>query len=160
LGVSSWTQRRPQKLYGSAERDEMIYGQVTRKHHQSFTESHLAIYFIRNRNERRLFSKHQEIINKKKAWARFYYHKHEHLVSFFTKNDCSYVESRSQDMIQINLNVQRPSLAKAWEISLSKRFKSRAHSTLDARNPLLLRIAFSRRTMLSSCIIRNAQSYP
>jgi transcriptional regulator with PAS, ATPase and Fis domain len=122
---------RPQKLYGAAERDEMIVfagylGNIINLLQHRNLDNLLA---SEKAMREELFNKHQEINQYKESMRSFLHDsKHSHIGIIFYKNrQFVYGNKEAQDMVQINLNVHvgHP-LAKACRqiVTNVERFKS------------------------------------
>jgi transcriptional regulator with PAS, ATPase and Fis domain len=131
---------RPQNLYGSAERDEMIVFASYLGNIINLLQNRNLDNILASEKEMReeLFSKHQEINQYKESMRSFLHNnKHEHIGIIFYKNrQFVFGNQEAQEMVQINLNVHvgHP-LAKACRqiIADVERFKSTQHVlTCDA----------------------------
>lgn len=131
---------RPQNLYGSAERDEMIVFASYLGNIINLLQNRNLDNILASEKEMReeLFSKHQEINQYKESMKSFLHNnKHEHIGIIFYKNrQFVFGNQEAQEMVQINLNVHvgHP-LAKACRqiIADVERFKSTQHVlTYDA----------------------------
>lgn len=147
---------RPQKLYGSAERDEMIVFASYLGNIINLLQNRNLDNILASEKEMReeLFSKHQEINQYKESMRSFLHNsKHEHIGIIFYKNrQFVFGNQEAQDMVQINLNVHigHP-LAKACRqiIAGVERFKSTQHVlTFDAHgnNIVIKGMAYLERT--------------
>ena len=147
---------RPQNLYGSAERDEMIVFASYLGNIINLLQNRNLDNILASEKEMReeLFSKHQEINQYKESMRSFLHNsKHEHIGIIFYKNrQFVFGNQEAQEMVQINLNVHigHP-LAKACRqiIADVERFKSTQHVlTFDAHgnNIVIKGMAYLERT--------------